>query len=63
MDLVSPLVTPLTYEGLVDDIIGIADGRIKVDAAVLPEPEDPSATLGNIANAAGQRVGTYCVHE
>ncbi len=57
VDLVSPLVTPLTYEGLVDDVIGIENGRIRLDAAVLGEQEDLSANLGNITNAAGQKMG------
>ena len=35
VDLVSPMVTPLTYEGLVDDLIGIENGRIKVEASIL----------------------------
>lgn len=39
VDLVSPLVTPLTYEGLVDEIIGIDNGRIKVDASLLGTDE------------------------
>lgn len=33
--MVSPLVTPLTYEGLVDEIIGIKNGKIKVEASLL----------------------------
>ena len=57
VDLVSPLVTPLTYEGLVDDIIGIDNGRIKLDAAVLGEQEDLSANLGAITGVNGQKVG------
>lgn len=44
VDLVSPLVTPLTYEGLIDDLIGIDNGRIKVDASILGE--DKTAELG-----------------
>lgn len=46
VDLISPLVTPLTYEGLIDDTIGIEHARIKVEAALLgaDEPE-PSLTL------------------
>lgn len=39
VDLVSPLITPLTYEGLVDDIIGIENGKIKVDASILGNDE------------------------
>lgn len=40
VDLVSPLVTPLTYEGLIDEIVGIENGRIKVDAALLDDEKD-----------------------
>lgn len=39
VDLVSPLVTPLTYEGLVDEIIGIHNGQIKVKASLLGSDE------------------------
>lgn len=35
VDLVSPMITPLTYEGLIDEIIGIENGRIKVDVSIL----------------------------
>ena len=49
MDLVTPLVTPLTYEGLIDEILGIQNGFVKVDPAILddgsgankPKPEEP----------------------
>jgi len=40
VDLVSPLVTPLTYEGLVDELIGITNGCIKLDASVLGDDKD-----------------------
>jgi hypothetical protein len=44
VDLISPLVTPLTYEGLIDEIIGIENGRIKIDSTLLGEDkDDPSA--------------------
>jgi hypothetical protein len=52
VDLVSPLVTPLTYEGLVDEIIGIENGRIKVDAALLGT--DESNELAPSKSAAGK---------
>lgn len=58
VDLVSPLVTPLTYEGLVDDVIGpIENSRIRLDHAVLGEQEDLSAKLGNITDMKGQKLG------
>ncbi len=52
MDLVSPLVTPLTYEGLVDEIIGIENGRIKVDASLLGT--DESNELAPSKSSAGK---------
>ena len=54
VDLVSPLVTPLTYEGLVDDLIGIENGKIKVDASILGED---SATTAADASGAGAGAG------
>jgi hypothetical protein len=35
VDLVTPLLTPLTYEALIDDIIGIECGYVKLDPSVL----------------------------
>ena len=46
VDLVSPLVTPLTYEGLVDDLIGIENGKIKVDASILGDDKDDQISSG-----------------
>lgn len=39
VDLVSPLVTPLTYEGLVDITLGIDYGRIRVESVLLGSEE------------------------
>ncbi len=35
VDLVTPLLTPLTYEGVVDEFIGVHNGAIKVDPALV----------------------------
>ena len=40
VDLVSPLISPLTYEGLIDDLIGIENGKIVLDASVLGEDKE-----------------------
>jgi len=37
---VTPLITPLTYEGLLDDVLKIESGFIKVEADVISPPED-----------------------
>jgi hypothetical protein len=38
-DLISPLITPLTYEGLVDDTLGIENSKIIVDSSILGAEE------------------------
>eukprot|EP01039_Chlorochromonas_danica_P000911 gene911-993_t len=55
IDLVSPLVTPLTYEGLIDDTIGIEHCRIKVEAQLLGADE-PEPSL--VFNAASNKLET-----
>lgn len=40
LDWVTPMLTPLTYEGLLDDILGMDCGFINVDAHVLDPPTD-----------------------
>jgi Sec1 family len=34
VDTVTPLVTPLTYEGLINELVGITNGYVKLDADV-----------------------------
>eukprot|EP01036_Dinobryon_divergens_P026822 gene26822-35512_t len=57
VDLVSPLVTPLTYEGLMDEIIGITNNTVRLDSSVLGGDElqkETNINIGiNMANAAG----------
>lgn len=31
MDLVTPLLTPLTFEGLIDEFVGIQNSYVKVE--------------------------------
>jgi len=42
VDFITPLLTPLTYEGIIDDFIGIHHGAIKVDPALVgdTDPKD-----------------------
>ena len=35
VDFVTPLLTPLTYEGLIDEVVGIQHGYVKVDPALV----------------------------
>jgi len=38
VDLVSPMLTPLTYEGLLDEVLGIDCGFIQVDTNIIDPP-------------------------
>ncbi|CAE7635683.1 VPS33, partial [Symbiodinium microadriaticum] len=40
VDLFSALLTPLTYEGLIDEFLGIENGRVKIDASLLSDEKD-----------------------
>lgn len=40
------MVTPLTYEGLIDEIVGIENCRIKVDSSVIGDDKDDSTPAG-----------------
>lgn len=56
VDLVSPLVTPLTYEGLMDEILGIVSNTVRVDPSSLGEDFQRDTTFNmTLPNAAGNR--------
>ena len=42
IDMVTPLVTSLTYEGLLDDVVGIDCGFLTVDVNIVNPPEEES---------------------
>jgi hypothetical protein len=42
--LITPLITPLTYEGLLDDLLHIEAGIIKVETDLISPPEEASAS-------------------
>ena len=51
VDLVTPLLTQLTYEGLIDELFGIKNSYIDVDADMIggaekPKPEPPAGKKG-----------------
>jgi len=48
VDMVTPMLTPLTYEGLLDDVVGIDCGFIKVDVETI-NPEDESEKKTTVA--------------
>ncbi|PFH57667.1 hypothetical protein XA68_14711 [Ophiocordyceps unilateralis] len=43
VDFVTPLLTQLTYEGLIDEVFGIQNNQAKVDTAVVGAPAQSSA--------------------
>lgn len=45
VDMVTPLCTQLTYEGLVDEIVGIKNAAVELDASITnPAPPTPSSS-------------------
>jgi vacuolar protein sorting-associated protein 33A len=44
IDMVTPLLTPLTYEGLLDDVVGIDYGFLNIDVDILNPPEETSGS-------------------
>ena len=55
-DLVTPMVTPLTYEGLVDEVMGgIHHGCARLPRAVVADDADETASAA-AADADGDRV-------
>ena len=40
IDMVTPLVTPLTYEGLLDDVVGVDCGFVGVDVNIINPPDE-----------------------
>ena len=56
IDMVTPMLTPLTYEGLLDEVLGIECGLVHVDADVIEPPEtDEDKAAAAAAAAAGQK--------
>ncbi|PCH34073.1 Sec1-like protein [Wolfiporia cocos MD-104 SS10] len=41
VDMVSPLLTQLTYEGLIDELIGIKNSHVEVPVSLLAAPPNP----------------------
>ncbi|KAG8913148.1 hypothetical protein FRC01_004711, partial [Tulasnella sp. 417] len=45
VDMVTPLLTQLTYEGLLDEVLGVKNSHIEVDAAIF-NPTNPTTAAG-----------------
>lgn len=58
VDLVTPLLTQLTYEGLIDEVWGIQNNQIDVDTTVVgppPQPSTPGATQTTLPSNAPRK--------
>ncbi|KIJ66402.1 hypothetical protein HYDPIDRAFT_86877 [Hydnomerulius pinastri MD-312] len=56
VDMITPLLTQLTYEGLVDELIGIKNSQVELPLSLLnppsaPNPTNPSASLPSTSAA------------
>ncbi|KAE8993048.1 Vacuolar protein-sorting-associated protein 33 [Phytophthora rubi] len=47
VDLVTPMCSPMTYEGLLDEILGVTHGFITVDAELIADDDGPNAANAN----------------
>ncbi|KAG6964941.1 hypothetical protein JG688_00007464 [Phytophthora aleatoria] len=47
VDLVTPMCSPMTYEGLLDEILGITHGFITVDAELIADDDGPNSGNSN----------------
>ncbi|GAK64480.1 vacuolar protein sorting 33A [Moesziomyces antarcticus] len=54
VDYATPLCTQLTYEGLVDEVVGISNGHVEVDPALLTgQAQPPGGGMGAQPHASG----------
>lgn len=53
VDFVTPLLTQLTYEGLIDEVFGIQNNQVEVDTTVVGAP--PQATAGAASSQSRKR--------
>lgn len=53
VDLISPMVTPLTYEGLIDEIVEIQQGKIRLDPSLLGDENDETLSIKMPPSAVG----------
>jgi vacuolar protein sorting-associated protein 33A len=63
VDMVTPLATPLTYEGLLDEVVGIETGFLQVPQSSLnPEEEGQASTTTTATPATGSPRVSLGVH-
>ena len=50
VDMVTPLCTQLTYAGLIDELYGIRNGIVELDAAIVTPKERTSSSGASSSN-------------
>ncbi len=55
VDFLTPLLTQLTYEGLVDELFGIQQNQAEVDASIVGSAPGPSSTQSSVATTASSQ--------
>lgn len=55
VDMVTPLMTQLTYEGLIDETHGIQNSKVELDAALVGPPQTPKDSSSSAAPPATPR--------
>lgn len=56
VDLTTPMCTPLTYEGLLDELLGITNGFVTVDAELVAEEDGSTSGSSTSSTQAGKKV-------
>ncbi|KAK3394187.1 Sec1-like protein [Podospora didyma] len=57
VDFVTPLLTQLTYEGLIDEVFGIQNNQTDVDSTIVGAPPQPAVAQGTAPAAASASAG------
>ncbi|KAK3328896.1 vacuolar protein sorting 33A-like protein [Apodospora peruviana] len=57
VDFVTPLLTQLTYEGLIDEVFGIQNNQTNVDSTIVGAPTTPATSTAATAAAAAATSG------
>eukprot|EP00560_Eucampia_antarctica_P003801 CAMPEP_0197835632 /NCGR_PEP_ID=MMETSP1437-20131217/26434_1 /TAXON_ID=49252 ORGANISM="Eucampia antarctica, Strain CCMP1452" /NCGR_SAMPLE_ID=MMETSP1437 /ASSEMBLY_ACC=CAM_ASM_001096 /LENGTH=771 /DNA_ID=CAMNT_0043441225 /DNA_START=8 /DNA_END=2323 /DNA_ORIENTATION=+ len=55
VDLVTPMLTPLTYEGLLDEVLGIDSGFVTVDENIIEPPDETEEDTDTSNNPFGEK--------
>ncbi|OAX42105.1 Sec1-like protein [Rhizopogon vinicolor AM-OR11-026] len=63
IDMITPLLTQLTYEGLIDEFIGIKNSHVELPASFLAPPTAPNPSIPNAPTPSGSASVTPLINE